>query len=631
MSPVSRAGQHRGTEVLIALATLGSVVAVGAIILWPYVSTGKPPLSFDSYYYIWRTRFVAARGLEALTPSIPGIVGAHADRPGFPAAGAIIASLGGIDATTFVFAIRAVLSVTVGLGAAAFALEILGEPRWSPPIYVLLVGASANVVRTAIGSLDNLMVDAVLTAMAVATVLAIDGRRGRLAAAAAFAAAAVTHWFFAALFLALLIGVLVLLSPSSVLAWRRGELLRSTPAVRLAEVIAASAVAAAGAALVAHAVPAGIPPVSGGSRKNELRTPGFALPVTIPVAAFGGLALWRRGSDRRRWGVLLLGLWAASVPAALAASYLLGTDLRLYRVAAFALGIPALVAAAVLTAFRGSLSWVLRAGAGVAAVALSAWLVAGAVDLYSAGTSTFGTAKLAQARIAGAYLELADADGPVVFVTSASGPVLVDRIVRSVAPADLIANTRVYVGDTADLLLGRPTNDPSRPKLSEESRVWWALAWKDAPDVLGGDPLILFLSEFNRRRPPEGSTEVGPGVFVVRGPVPAQPIEVPSLGLPSGGEAVRAVVLTLIIFGLVGLGWSASLLDASRAVRLSLAPAAGLSALILAGTVAGRLGLMLRGPEVWLVVGVVTVAGWIPRLLRRSPRPHPDVSRPRAP
>ena len=44
------------------------------------------------------------------------------------------------------FVLPAVAAIAIGGAAGAFAVEVLDEPRWSFPLYAILVGASLAVV-----------------------------------------------------------------------------------------------------------------------------------------------------------------------------------------------------------------------------------------------------------------------------------------------------------------------------------------------------------------------------------------------------------------------------------------------------------------------------------------------------
>jgi hypothetical protein len=95
---------------------------------------------------------------------------------------------------------------------------------------------------------------------------------------------------------------------------------------------------------------------------------------------------------------------------------------------------------------------------------------------------------------------------------------------------------------------------------------------------------------------------------VVQGP-PA-PVATPRApSRPSPGALVAWWASSLAVISVAGAGWAGRLGGGSLSVRMGLAPAAGLAALVLAGVVAERLGVRMGGPGGLMVVLVVTVMG----------------------
>ena len=130
-----------------------------------------------------------------------------------PVLGATLGDVIGSDALTYTVILRAIAAVAIGLAAGAMALEALGEARWAFAAFAVGLGASAAVVGTAVGSLDQLQVEVLLVAAAAVVPLVVAGRRGVVGVGVLFAAAAATHWVFAALFLLLLAAVALALVP----------------------------------------------------------------------------------------------------------------------------------------------------------------------------------------------------------------------------------------------------------------------------------------------------------------------------------------------------------------------------------------------------------------------------------
>jgi hypothetical protein len=161
--PSRRDGGFVTRAPVAALLTGVAIASVAFVILFPYGGRERPELSYDTPYYVWRTRAVAVEGLDVLT-EVP--TGAVPDRPGFPVLGAILGSITSSDALTFSVVVRAVAAIAIGLAAAAAAIETMGEPPWAFAAFVAGLGTSAAVVGTAIGSLDQLLVEVLLMATA---------------------------------------------------------------------------------------------------------------------------------------------------------------------------------------------------------------------------------------------------------------------------------------------------------------------------------------------------------------------------------------------------------------------------------------------------------------------------------
>ena len=74
--------------------------------------------------------------------------------------------------------------------------------------------------------------------------------------------------------------------------------------------------------------------------------------MLLPLAVLGFVLTFRRSDGTRRAALVLLGLWAATVPVAMAISAVLPTPIKLFRVAPFALGLPLLATLALVTSRR---------------------------------------------------------------------------------------------------------------------------------------------------------------------------------------------------------------------------------------------------------------------------------------
>lgn len=605
----SRSQRSTVARTWVAAVLAGVAIAsVAFVILLPYGGQRSPALSYDTPYYVWRTRAVATHGLDILS-EIP--TGAVPDRPGFPVLGAVLGTIGDPDALTFSIVIRAVAAIAIGLAAGAAALETLKEPPWAFAVVVAGLGTAAAVVGTAVGSLDQLLVEVLLMGTAVTVPLVIAGRRGRIALVLLLAAAAVTHWLFTGLFVLLLIGLVAVLLGSSLVKRRSSTEQDGLPRSTLLLVMSLATAAVIAALVLLPALPTHLPPATG-EKGNLLRLGVYKLPLLLPLAAAGlVLGLLRRDGTLRGITILLMGLWAATVPVALAISLFLETPLKLFRVAPFALGLPFLATLGFVTLASRSHERLRRGGA-----VLGSFIIVGGLLLtMGSPASSFNDAgaarvadKMTQMRTAGRYLEGIPREGrPVVFVTMGS-PRLLDRVARASVPSDMIADVWIFLGRPGDVSEGVPVSDPGRPGLSERSRAWSSLAWPDAHDVLERDPIVLQITPPGT--PADGATELTPGVAIVRGP-DASPSFRPAAPQGSGWlDLLVRTSLATIVLALVGGGWSRALLDVSRPASLGLAPVFGVAVLIVAGTIVGRAGWPLGAPGGVVVLLLTTGAGW---------------------
>ncbi len=576
--------------ILLGLAVTATIFALIAIVIGRDPTAWYRGLSLDFPYYVWRTKVVSAMGLHALNADVPGV---NLERPGFPVLASLLGSALRVDTVTLIHAVQVATTVGVGLAAGAFAVRVLGEPRWSFPIFALMTAASSEVAWTSLKSLDNLLVDAVVIAIAVAALCSATGVRGRTFAIAGFASVALIHWFFGGLFLLLLAGVTLVLVPWSVLAWRRGARPLQTPAARMGITVAGGAIAGAFALFaLAPGSPAGLPPTQG-DRGNTKRLPSLHLPITGPLAALGAIALWFPADTRRRLGLVFLVLWSLSVPVAMLASEFIDQPIKVFRVAGFALAIPILGAAALVGAVRGL-----------------AFNVASSVDVYRMPAKEGELAsRLDQVRAAGAYLETVPEERPVIFLISIRNPFLVDRLVRAGLPPKRILRAHLYWGGIDDLIAKQPGAQRADPRSATIGRNWWNHWWRDADAILAAQPVVFYLSTLNTvLDPPARAQELAPGVLLVKGPPPTSRTPVPSLST-SWPAMVGASIAVLLFLGLVGSGWTRWLLPVGGLDWLGLSPAVGIAALTLIGTALGRLDLSLGG-------GAASSA--------RSPRPAVD-------
>lgn len=608
--------ETRSARAAITLGLLGvSVLVVGGALISVYASGDHAfPAGADTPWYVWRAKLVAGEGLASLPGSVQFPVSAKASRAGYPVLAGFLDTITGVAPFRLAFGLPAIMGILVGLGAGAFAIRGLREPRWAFLVYSIGVGTSVNVVLIAVSHADNLIVLAVVASAAATALLAAGGDRGGTATAALLAGAAVVHWPFAVLFGAILLGVAVLSVPESVAARRRGSPILQTPTGRLAAVVGGSAVAGA-AALALTPAAANLPSNFERRMAEKLArdAPEF-LGLGIPAAG-GVVALAVRSDHARRRGLLLALTWALSALAGVLA--LAFITVPAHRILFFALGIPILAFAAITAVVRllaGIRPAALgRSAAGLVGVALVAGGTIVALGSWRSGPVE-RTPISVQARMAGQYLTAVGSHGPVVFVVSRRTFHSPRNVIRASLPPNHIARAHVYIGDVDQLLAGAPTVVPGNDRYNERSLVHF----EAVRGVLEERPIIVALAALSR--PGEGverGLEIGPGVEVIRGPTPQEPIPPASPPSPATTPELAGIVLrSLALFGAVGLGWAVSLLPRGWLTRLSVAPALGLSMLAVGGVVAARVGAGAPGARPWIAVALA-LAGWGPAAWRR--------------
>ncbi|MGH2724171.1 MAG: hypothetical protein ACRDI0_07870 [Actinomycetota bacterium] len=605
-----------------------TVASVGGLFLWLVAADDLvAPPGFDTPKYLWRANLVTGQGLEALPGSSP--YREHPDRLGYPVLAAFVRATTGISAFDLGFVLPAVMGVLVGLAAGTLAVRVLGEPRWAFPVYGFFVGASLNVVLTASGLIDNLSLDGVILAAGVGALLVSAGERAIALTLVLVAAGTLIHWPLTAVFVAILAALAVATVPSSVMGHRAGRPLGRSPAARLGMVVAGAAAVMAGS-LALLSVPLQPPRTRLGSFLVKLArfVPRYHVPVVATAAALGIGALAVPAEPARRRGLGLVVIWSLVAATAVPLLVFLDLEVPAHRFLGFALGIPVLVAAAVTGAGRLLTRVPPRAvGAALATVAiLGAAAVAVRMDRDSwtdRARVKFPTDGVVQAQAAGRHLSETGNRRPIVFVINpragaarvAQAATVAFGVIRSALPSDQIALAHVYLGDPADLLAGRPSLRDNR-RYDLASMTHWAVV----RPLLADDPAILLLAGFNHGLPelgrPEGD-QLAYGVTVLRGPPVTALRPLPSAPSPPPvSTLVGRSVAVLAVLWLVGLGWSMALVPGGLLARGALAPVLGLSVLVIAGTLAGRLSLDAPGARPWIGVAVA-VAGWAWPVARR--------------
>ncbi len=647
----------------VVLATAAVLAIVGGLLLALYPIKGfRVPVGDDVPTYVWRSRVVAADGVHGLQTSNQypfHSSSSNPARPGYPLTATLLDEVTGVTPWRLSFVFPTVAAIAIGLAAAVLAVVCLGEPLWSFPLYALMVGLSANVLITANGYFDNLMVDIVMVGAVATGLLVAEGRRAGAATALLLAGAAIIHWQFAVLLVGLL-GLLVLLVlPASLRARREGAHLLATPSFRLAGAVAAG-IAGGGTALL---LTPGLGSLGTNTRSRyevylRRQLPLYALPVTVPIAA-GGVAALVQGRDPRRVrGAVVFAVWTG-IGALVYLAFLLGANVPAQRLLGVALGLPILSAAAVVWVARR----LLRAGgttrirrlARVGAIVVLAAAVAGSLVTglrawyRNKPYETPGT----HASIAATmdYVRTLPPGTPVVFVVATkeqgqhaggepaipggSGVGQALRRLRAQAPPSRVPDIFIYLGTPEHLLAGEPTVEPGNTAFNADSALFLRLD----RDALARNPVIIvpraFFAHYYRATGSHTQWPKTDEFIVVRGPAPAASATTPE-GLPAQGMLGLAAVTLLVLLALsvAGSGWS-TLTPAPWGARLALAPAFGVATVALGGLVADRAGLGLSGGGRGLtIVAAVTVLGWVPfavtRLVARRQHhepgaPPPDV------
>jgi hypothetical protein len=640
MTGARAAGSAPRAALRIALLLAVPAAAVGALYLMTYaVHHYAFPVGYDTPKYLWRTDLVAANGVHALVGSAPLPFHVNADRPGFPVLVSTLAAVLGSSSARVAMVLPACMAALIGLGAGAFSLSALDQPRWAVPVFVLATGASVNVSRMAgPGYDDNLILAAIVVAAGAMALAGADGRPALAGAVLLLSAGALVHWIFAVLFAGVLAVVAAALLPESRREWRTGRSAWETPSGRLAEVLGASALIGGMGLLSLGAGEPSPPKLPGESFRVKFRrdVPRYAFPPAIAVAAIGAAALARTVPAARRRGLALLTVWALS-GAGGALLLAIGLGVPAHRLVAFGLGLPMLVAAGLvavagLCAGRGS-----RVGRTVGALVVAAGLAGGSVLAYRAwdGAHPWMYPKqVGQAELAGEYLQRAGGDAPIVLImdiggkTPLSSTALAFHVARAALPAEVVPRTLLYVGEAESFLAGRPTRRPSPPTFDQAS----LRSWPSVRDALAKTPIAVMMPAYSRgfaaaiAAHPEWL--VAPSLAVVQGRRDVGALPTPPPIEPPGARLLALIsVACVLLLALAGSGWAMALVPDGPDVAAALAPAFGVATLVLGGVLAGRLGLRPSGAGAVALMATVTILGWAAAAAGRRRRRRAQAER----
>ncbi len=504
------------------------------------------------------------------------------------------------------------------------------------PIYLVLLGSSLMVVRTAVGSLDNLQVDAVLIAGATAALLFGTLRRGGSGAVLLFVGAFLIHWIFSGLVHAPAAGSRArprALVPREAIGAATG----CARPHRCGSVAWPSAPPSS--AFVVLAISSGssvnVPHPSRHQIETKVaeRIPMLRVPLSGAVAALGTFALWWPRSPRRRIGLTMLVLWTLSVPVGYLVYALRGHHLPLYRVVEFALAVP-----------------ILAAGLGVGLVWIGLAVPAGGgrgpgrpgrrggrcgPAPRERGTRGRGPspsslpARVQQVATAADYLEAVHARGPVVFVTEL--PALRGgRVNRSGRGCRGIWCQRCEPSSAVRAISSRGGRRCSRsPDLQRASDLTWRggrtrtrsglhRAVPHHAEPRGG---------CSRRRAPRRARRL-PDPW----PCPCVRRAARSRCPTRARAASSAPRLEMLVFlSLTGLGWAAGTTDSGWLSRVALSPAFGFAMLVLVAVPVARLGAPLSRTAAWAIVVATALSGWVVFSVVRADQAPGGRLRPRGP
>ncbi len=518
-APAPGAGSPRRRRAVAAFGGAAALLAIVAVVVPFFASTYAvhgftEPLGWDTAKNLWKTALASHVGVTALPDRLPPPVNGSPDRPAFAVVALVAGRALGLDAARVAEALPIAMAAAIGLACAGLATVGFGLRRWQAAVVGASVGASAWVARMAGPETyqDNLMVAAVILAVAALAVAAAARGRGVVAPAVLLGAAALVHWSFALLFAGILVAAAVALLGRSRRAWRDGGtgLLRTESG---ALVSVAAGGAAAGAVALYGVLGAGpkAPKTSPQAKAEYDKKVGkdlarYAPWLTLPGAAVGAWALWRDGRDadvraeaagRRRVTFAVLGAWTgAALLAGLVAA--IGATVPTHRFLAFALPVPlALAAGAVVLPAVLARRWP-AAGRAVGVVVAVAFLVGGAVAaqaLWSGVRPQINAELDRQVRDAAAYLDRAGVpeSTPIVFVANAHGNpgvavALFAHTIRAALPADRIEHAYMYLGDPAVYRAGHPTTvRPVTPEVADFDGTSWRY-FRDVRPLLRREP-----------------------------------------------------------------------------------------------------------------------------------------------
>jgi MFS family permease len=595
-------------DIVAVLVLPGAITA--AVYLAPFADDPTTmPFGRDTAGYIWRTSVVHDLGVDALTRRATSNPKSHGERPAHPVVLSIVRSITGQDSLTVTWIAPALFASAIALAIASFVVSAIREPGRLVGAAGIAVGGSAFVAWTAVGYATNLAFDVVAVAAAAVAARAAFGGRGRLALFALIGGGALIHWAFAVAISILLVAWALLLCLWREIVRRRNPAARGVPRstgwLLVASLVGATALGGIVLFTFAPELPRRAPntPREADARIEE-RLPDMALPLTVPlaVAGFGVVALTDGKDPLRRWSAGFLLVWASLAVAGLVAWYSPALPAPPpYRTAAFALGIPALIAIGALAGRRWLAGTARLAGeiVGIAVVAAAPiWLVGAGARVWWNQPSPITAEERGQLATLSSYLEHVPEDSKIVIpVPPRRGSAPKSRAISGLPPARIpyVDMPKADIDPSAsDLGLGMGRLDPRTT-------------------------VVAVLDVYFHGQPPTGRP-IGPGVWILVGPEPGDVTPGTAARAPHGAVLGALWAAALAMLMVAGFGWSRGLTGLPALSALGLAPAFGLAILGTFGTIGSRIGVPLHGSGAFAILAVTTASGWVTVLVARRAR-----------
>lgn len=591
-----------GTFLVVAV-----VVIVSAVYLRPYVDApDRFPHGIDTPGYLHRMLLVSEEGLDALTP--------FGERPAHPIVTSVLRDVGGGATLDLGRVWPAIFGVAIALAAAALGAGVAAERRWVGAALGVGIAASPFVALTAIGYAPNLLVDVFAVAAVALAVRVRSGGRGVIGLILVLGAAAIAHWLFAILLVALLAAYA---SGVALATWlRKGKRDWRDPR-RLLLGLGLGVVLGAVLLSASPERPDRIPSARQETAAGKIasRLPEMALGVTIPLAAVGGAVMWASRRPATTRVLPPLALWALAAPAGLIAWKALDMTIP-HRTVPIALGVPALIVlgAAATRAWTDTMasrperrSWVRIGAVASSALVLAAagWLTVRGAGTWTRPEAGFTPQQYEQAAILSAYVETVP-PGTTVVVPMKPGVWRPVRALMITLPVERYLDVKVWRVNFAG----------DRRFFRERLAAKWP-----------SGTVVAYLSAYSDQ-PPLGGRRLGPGVHLLAGPASPRALEVRPAQPSDAGELARLTVASILTLLVIGLGWAIVLTGFPAFAVVGIAPAIGTAMLAVGGFVAGRLGVPLGGGGGVLVALAVGLLGWLAAIIGSRRPAAPERSEP---